>query len=128
MKQKTKLEILEETVAYYSENTTRRSVFINDAGDEFCRYVHEGKYCAVGRCFTDEVKADPDAFFVEGVSAHRLIVDVGERTLFKPEYRGHNIAFWERLQSLHDGDVFWDENGLTALGRDQYELLVSSLS
>ena len=46
-----KLEILEETIAYYSEDPNRRS--ISEDGDG-CYYLHpeNGNRCAVGRCLT----------------------------------------------------------------------------
>ena len=51
---KTKLEIIEETVEYYT--TERNSRAVDD--NEDCVYnATDGSHCAVGRCFTDYYKS-----------------------------------------------------------------------
>jgi hypothetical protein len=35
----------------------------------------------------------------------------------KPQYRGHDVHFWEDLQLLHDKNDNWDGRKLTTNGR-----------
>jgi hypothetical protein len=102
---KTKLEIINETVAYYSEDPKRRA---NVAG--FCHYLtDDGRMCAVGRCLSDEgLKIAKD---YRGRINSKLIA------LLKEEYHIDNSEFWINLQNLHDSAENWDDNGLTAIGK-----------
>lgn len=108
--QKTKLEIIEETIEHYKNNP--RSV----NADGHCMYNgNDGAKCAFGRCCTDE-----------GIYALREGESVQEEFLehLKPEYQGHNEFFWGAIQMLHDGSDFWEKtqtgNILTDRGIDAY--------
>ena len=107
---KTKTEIIDETVAYYSEDPPgRRGVSLYG----FCVFLtSDGKMCAVGRCMI--------APEVNGV-----IVDDRERldNRLKPEYRGHDKEFWRSLQIFHDDFWSWNEEGLTKDGFTNLERL-----
>src|SRR5688572_1556530 len=97
-----RLEIIEETVKYYSEDITRRA--ITEKGG--CDYLtYEGKMCAVGRCMIN-----PQPFYA-GVTI--LNLESPLETLLKPEYRGHPIEFWAELQRLHDTRHYWYDQGLS---------------
>lgn len=101
---KTKLEILEETVAFYSEDTSRRAIM-----DGTCRYLtDDGKRCAYGRCLIPE-KYTPKW---ENKSCYAIHNDEN----LQEEYRGHSISFWEHIQSLHDNLNYWNNEGLTKSG------------
>jgi hypothetical protein len=122
----TKLEILEETIAYYSEDVSRRAIYtevITDGDEDYeepqCYYESpDGKHCAAGRMMTEEFLNSK--YLIEGTSITSLI-DASSIPVFKPEYQGHNNKFYTELQRLHDADHNWDSNGLTELGRQKVE-------
>ena len=110
---KSKIEIIEETVAYYSEDTTRRGYEYGE-----CLYMTEGgKKCAVGRCMNDYALGK-----LKGVV--EAVDDLENfQVLLKPEYRGHSIRFWGALQGLHDANKNWNVFGLTSVGKVEVEEL-----
>lgn len=105
----TKLEIIDETVAYYSDPSKRAY----DDAVGHCRYFFDGKMCAVGRCLIDPHNR------LDSVGGSQFTEDD-----LKPEYRGHNISeniwgidsFWACLQEFHDKEDHFDENGISDLG------------
>ncbi len=98
--------LLEETVKFYSEDTTRRSM--DSTGD--CKYFGpDGKKCAVGR-WIDPNKYNSD---FEGHTIKSSVMDA-----LVEEKRGYSFLFWNRLQILHDAEENWDENGLTEVGKE----------
>lgn len=110
MKQLTKLEIIEETVKYYSEDVNRRAM--NKEGG--CMYKNnEGEMCAVGRCLID---AEEFARFEGWVDA--LDIEFNLESILKDQYTGHTIDFWKDLQDLHDNPMNWNPDALTKEGRD----------
>lgn len=133
MKQLTALEILEETIAYYSEDPSRRastakpvpkSGIVSGTPNTCWYYTEDGRMCAVGRCLLDPEKLigfEGDAVALRGelvATAAKADSDSTESQCFlRPQYRGHSLAFWNRLQRLHDADPNWDQNGLTEIGR-----------
>jgi hypothetical protein len=106
---KTKHQIIDETVAYYSEDTKRRAVT-----GQSCHYFQKetGNMCAVGRCANDPQKLDGSCYF------KTLSAKLSDEEIFKPEYRGHSVEFWSDLQFLHDENSHWDEKGLTPEGKE----------
>ena len=96
---KRELDIIYETYIEYmikkSPRGTKTYVLNDVETDGCCYYNPETKaMCAVGRCLEH-----PEAFAdTVGVIADRrdLLDDL------KPEYKGHSIGFWDRLQRLHD--------------------------
>ena len=106
----TKIEIIDETVKYYSEDVYRRSLVA-----EVCKYkTEEGKMCAVGRCLTS---TNIDKFGTLDGDVHLLFAQVDwNDDLFQEQYKGHDEAFWADLQHLHDVQTHWDNNGLTEIG------------
>lgn len=129
MQQKTMLEILDETVAFYGANVQLRGQ--DPKGG--CMYITpDGRSCAVGRCMslpTREMRGGVAVFcFVkehapgDGAPFQRHISSFEDE--LKPEYRGHPIAFWERLQELHDDSTMWGETiGLSDKGQGFVEIL-----
>jgi hypothetical protein len=111
MQQKSMLEILNETVQYYSEDVTRRGTNRTTGS---CEYLtEEGCMCAVGRCMSKPSRdmIGSATMLTIGVSCSDL-----EKEL-KPEYRGHPISFWRDIQTLHDKDANWSvASGLTTYG------------
>ena len=109
---KTKREILDETCAAYTRYT--RCVNYNTST---CAYFRDGLMCAVGRCMVDPYSVQRD----HPGEPVWLIRDLDSK--LKPEYRGHEVEFWKRLQVLHDTGVYWDESGLTAAGVAERSLI-----
>lgn len=114
MNRKTKLEIINETVEYYSVDPVGRRGTIG-VDTRMCRYkTNNGKMCAAGRCMIDP----PGEAETEYIGAFTDEV-------FKEEYRGHDMAFWVDLQTLHDDPEYWNEKGLTNPGKAYLEVLLS---
>lgn len=105
---KTKIEIIKETVEYYSADVSRRSISYSGK----CMYNGpEGKQCAFARC----AEAIDEEY--EEWNANEVLENKGIETL-KPEYRHIiDVYFWNELQYLHDNCSNWDENGLTEDGK-----------
>ncbi len=110
---KTKVEIIEETAAYYSEDVNRRSL----DGNKCVYNGPDGKQCAFAR-----VCEKPIDQRQEGTSAWALIKQTGT-ALLKDEYKINDAAFWDAIQGLHDYPDNWDEKGLTEAGKQRVELL-----
>jgi hypothetical protein len=116
IKQLSKLEIIEETIKFYSEDINRRAL----VGD-LCAYnTEDGKHCAVGRCFTEDVKKQGINF---EFNTGRGVESFDFQSLLQEQYKGHETYFWRQLQQLHDsiGSVYWDENGITESGKQKAE-------
>lgn len=112
--QKTKKEILEEAFEYYAADPSRRATH----ADGSCRYLMEdGRKCAVGRCLIEGKKIcygglQKDPIFAE--TAANQIDDIDSHLL--PEYRGHDVDFWQELQYWHDSCLNFTETGLSETG------------
>jgi len=131
----TKLEIIEETVDFYSQDTNRRASKSNGLSGFICSYENEfGNKCALGRCFDTENSNYSIIRYYEGnISSliEFLITKEGEviekikdeniiyqelENVLLPLYRGHELIFWKDLQNLHDTEAFWLKKGLTEKG------------
>lgn len=113
----TPLELLEETIAYYSADPLRRASDRNG-----CYYNNNGKYCAVGRCLKPEENTEGrflNSFFVMGESLVEALSDVKKESLFLPQYKGIPKEVWGDIQLLHDNPCFWNNNGLTNFGEER---------
>jgi hypothetical protein len=122
--QKTKLEIIDETIEHYKSNP--RS-FIMQGNTKLCVYLsNEGNKCAFSRCCTDEGVA----WLHDEVDITLGGDNVGSEFLqfLKPEYQGHDVEFWLDIQDLHDVNSYWEiemvdnvpRNKLTPLGFMKY--------
>jgi hypothetical protein len=128
--QKTILEIIDETILYYSTDTHRRAY---DPDKHNCMYrTADDRRCAVGRCleekelgrFTDYVGDVFDLMyeFFRDEKEYRSPETLVQEP-FKPEYRGYPLGFWSQLQNLHDGDKYWTTEGLSEEGQKRVELI-----
>ena len=107
MKQLSKLEIIEKTVAYYSEDTSRRAINEMDQ----CEYLMpDGRMCGVGRCLQNPGALAGNDLYDAAISG------VFELAEFMPQYGGHNVTFWSDIQDMHDCIDNWDDNGITREG------------
>lgn len=118
---KTKLEVIEETYKYYSEDPSRRS--LSETGE--CLYIGDGKRCAFSRCCNEEDEKDLQQY--EGMGADEPLNGLGYDIL-KPEYRHEDEIFWCDLQRFHDDDKNWNKKGLTSIGIRKYDNLKSQYS
>lgn len=106
LKRKDYAAVLKDTVDFYSEDTTRRSM----GADKVCMYFGpNGRRCAVGRLLPKSKQ--------EFVSE-----DCGAASLNTPELNEYgittdNVEFLSSIQGLHDRSVYWNENGLTLKGK-----------
>ena len=109
------LNLLQETVDYYSEDVTRRGV----TTDGRCLYLSPlGGMCAVGRCISDpkgfeEITMKIGLGSISNINLHK---DIDFESLLQEKYRGFGIEMWKKLQAFHDNDAHWDENGITDSG------------
>lgn len=116
------LALLEDTVKYYSEDTSRRAM-----GENGCMYLTEdGKKCAVGRFLVKD-------FDYENLNEFNSVQDLyreyqGTDEFLIPEYRGYDISFWSSLQGLHDGNFYWDAEGLTEFGENTVERIKNQIN
>jgi len=109
----TKKEIIEETANFY--NLTNRGITLSGECVYYVTDTH--KCCAVGRCLKD-----PESF--QNKVALYLNTDITSivnegldiKNLFKEEYSGHSVDFWDDLQYFHDKSLNWSVSGLTKHG------------
>jgi hypothetical protein len=111
--QLSKLEIIDDTVAYYSI-PGRRS--LNPEAKEnhsavSCLYNGpNGVHCAFARVVENPQELE------EGQCASHVLKDA----ILKQEYQGHDGYFWDDVQALHDGEGYWsDEGPLTQRGQQK---------
>ena len=117
-KKLTKVEIINETVAFYSADTTRRS----KNKDGFCVYAGpDGRKCAYSRCWKEGV------YNTEYEDKGPNNADIPEPdNLLQEKYKGHSAQFWLSIQRLHDNDKNWNPNGLTEEGKLSVERLLET--
>lgn len=111
----TTIEIIDETVEYYSADTNRRSV--NIEGTECVYNGPDGKLCAFSRCVL------PTELYnlIEGSNASEFEIHGSLDYLLIEQYRGHAPSFWVSLQSIHDNTDYWSIDGLTSIGRSKVD-------
>lgn len=110
---KTKLEIIEETVRYYSEDPSRQS---KNHSNGACYYLSpDGKKCAFGRCCIDpKVTWSGPVYHIFDRETRQ---EIHYEDALMPEYRGHGYVFWKELQNLHD--LMLDGTGFTKDGQKE---------
>lgn len=117
----TKVEIIQETADYYSQDTSRRGTFEHNSTLKCAYLTSDGKMCAVGRCLINPEALDP-------ATSIGVVLDMVMRgeLEFKEQYKGHedDAVFWSRLQSFHDVKHNWDDEGLTLTGKLELERLL----
>ncbi len=115
MSQKSKAEIIKETVEFYTNNPRSKSEA------DTCRYLtDDGKKCAFSRCCTDN-----GVTMLHESNEGKSVPDMHD-TYLKPEYQGYENMFWYMIQRLHDEDTFWGADGLTPKGKGQVEYLLNT--
>ncbi len=115
VKRKSAVEIINETVEYYSADPVGRRGY--DEIKQNCYYITEdGKMCAFGRCCID-----PHGISTTSICEDEIEMEDGSykeiEDLLKEEYRGHNHSFWYNLQKFHDDKDNWVATGLSEQGQ-----------
>lgn len=104
-----RLDFLNETVQYYSEDVKRRAV-----ENVSCRYkTRDGKKCALGRWIPDNLYNEN----IEGCGVEDLI----SRDLLPDNIKILGAKFLMHVQRLHDFSGSWDKTRLTENGIDYVE-------
>lgn len=108
----TKLEILEETLEYYSKHNRGLSADMN------CVYINlKGDMCAVGRCLKNPT------IIKQGSIVENFNKSEDLDKYLKDVYKGHDLIFWQKLQVFHDFWDNWDNNVLTEKGLEMFNKL-----
>lgn len=117
-------EALVDTIRYYGEDTSRRSL---------CFFIHEdGRRCAIGRF----IRPEHDAFFhhmdfMHNSNIEAVVHEHQKRTAERGRTITENEAIHELvrikdaslsdlifLEILHDEDANWSSDGLTGFGEE----------
>ena len=102
-----KLKLLEETLAYYEEDPSRRAIGGED--NTHCSYrlqCEDGtvKKCAIGRLIPDHLYDS----IIEGCTVMGLYGDGMIYKVLPKEYSDLGSYFLDTLQQLHDFDTYWE--------------------
>lgn len=111
---KTKLEIVEETAAAYSNPSNRALREETVDAPVYAYKTEDGRMCAVGRCMLE-----PEKFIGSVMNFHlkegKWSINFDDSFL-KEEYRGHNLVFWRDLQAFHDAPEYFDSDKISPQG------------
>lgn len=114
----TKLEIINETVEYYTVNP--RSV----ASGQCVYNGPNDTHCAVGRCFRNSIKELGTDFQGNYDGVESLHSDYnGLDKLLEEKYQDHSVDFWGDVQHLHDSEHHWKDGQLSLRGREYVDEL-----
>jgi hypothetical protein len=113
---KTQSEIVDETIAFYQVNPRSLNPDKNEYEARCLYNGPNGTVCAFSRCVIPEKRKE----LPEGEGCWAILHKSGDEILI-PEYRGHEISFWEAIQSLHDDNEYWKANTLTQMGKERIE-------
>lgn len=108
-----RLEFLEDTVKFYSEDVSRRA----KDGDMCCYRTADGRACAIGRHISDDKTARD---LGSAIVFSRRVFDA-----LPKEIQELGQGFLSAVQDLHDGDIFWQEGGLSEKGDEYVEKIKS---
>ncbi len=108
--QKQMLDILNDTVKYYSKDPIGRRAKQNGA----CVYVSKsGKKCAVGRQLNQK-----DLGYLKRNTRLSSCLDNIWESLHSRKVKSLPKDFWERLQRLHDASYNWDKTSISKEGKE----------
>ena len=117
----TPLELLNDTIAYYSVNPAERRCQANGS----CCYSPKTNYiptsdgCAIGRHLDGDVK---EKFDFRGGSIYSIKKNVLELFALAPQWmQDMHIYFLQDIQGLHDNPDYWNETGLSEEGKERVD-------
>lgn len=114
----TREQFLLDTIKYYSEDTSRRCV-----SEGKCTYSPEtlnknSEGCAIGRWLDEELQLELDALGIVPVQNEKVFDKL-------PKWmQGMGIYFLQHVQDLHDSSIYWDESGLSQLGKNKVNEMI----
>ena len=119
-----RLAFLNETISHF--NSKNRAY---DKERQACSYSHKvNGGCAIGRKVSAELAEEFEA--MSRAQEQNAGLSVGATDIFKKlptELQELGSYFLELVQSLHDGDIYWDENGLSRIGEKKVENIKAQL-
>lgn len=125
---KTKVEIINETIEYYSKdpNNTRGMMYSS------CTYLtSDGKMCAFGRVMKPEIREEYRNNINQTVQDlndqySNLENTKGLDSILMDDYKGHDLKFWKDIQFFHDESNHWSiiDNKITGNGEEFIEYLL----
>ena len=113
-----RLDFLNETVAYYSADTSRRAMSANK--DCYYYQADTGNKCAIGRHINFQDYKNNE--IEHGVPVAYYIVFA----LLPESVRRLGKDFLSKVQILHDGDDYWYFNSLSDKGKQKVNSLIDS--
>ena len=126
----TELELLEDTIKYYSENTERRC-----SSEDGCYYspITIGKEgisdgCAIGRHLDKEFALQIDKDDELNIKSLMKSKFIGNEDKFPDWMIKMKLDFLVSLQNLHDDNLYWDKNGLTQEGFEYVKEIKNKLA
>ena len=105
----TQLELLEDTVKYYSEDVTRRNLSSTGVCKYFPQHANT-QGCAIGRLISRTLCKGLDEQY------STILADVFDELPLNVKKYGS--GFLEQLQILHDTRYYWGEDGMTEDGKE----------
>lgn len=119
IKQK-RLDFLQETINDF--NLNNRAIVKVSEQTTACCYSHKiNGGCAIGRKCSAELADKLDKNF-----KNKSVIDNEVFNLLPYELQILGPYFLGRVQSLHDDDTYWDENGLSEQGKNYFQLIQSN--
>lgn len=106
--------LLRETVNTYT-SSNRATI-----GGSCCYLTDDGKMCAVGRCLNEKGLAAFSAYEAVhgGFGVCSIPSSISLSDSLQDEYKNISIVVWDRIQSLHDDDDRWCDEGISDEGRE----------
>ena len=93
-----------------------------DSETGYCEYqTKEGKCCSVGLLLKDSAKKTWTEYDTSVQEIHRFLHPVDFKDSFLKEYQGVSLEVLHSMQTIHDEDENFDENGFTERGKKCYE-------
>lgn len=108
------LELLEETVQYYSKNPVERRCKVEGNCSYSPKTVGKTKSsgCAIGRKLKPSVREEIDRRYPNGAS-----VDDCAWQFIPENLKELGKAFLKKVQNLHDNDYYWMEHNISESGK-----------
>lgn len=113
------LALLEDTVRFYN-NKNRAVTRIGGDAVTRCFYYATATSpgCAIGRCMDRN-------FVYDGMADIAAVID--SKYPLPPWLLAMDRSFLNSLQTLHDGDPYWNDAGLSAAGNFYYNYIKNSI-
>lgn len=129
--QEQKLQLLKETVAYYSKDTKRINAGeLAECGIRVCCYSgttldNDSEGCAIGRLLSLELRQFLDSEYVlnqKSSGLKNIFIHLPE------DIKAYGKEFLFQLQILHDDVRNWNEKGLTPIGKGKVTRMKTSIN